>query len=358
MDGVKRLAALCVLLSMTGFAQAESLQFGSDGGGNVVYSVGPETAYRIPPSTPMHPLGGVAYLGLEDASGNWLGWGSGSLLKGGQHILTAAHTLTDLAGNQTVAKVTVYFEDPTSPPFGLRIHETTTLDIHAGWDGNVFHANDLAILTLGETVHSNIPRYDIYRNSDEIGQQVTIVGRGNTGIGANTSNSAWPHKGDNVYEDTHDNLANILYPGHTPDSVLIYDFDDGTAAHDFFDFFYTPIGFPLTPGRVTWADLGLGDLESASASGDSGGAGFIDGKLAGVISFKNRIFWLPDPANSPDVDTLLNSSWGEYMGDTRVSFYQDWILARVAGLTAPEPGSLALLAVGALLLLRRRPKRN
>ena len=105
------------------------------------------------------------------------------------------------------------------------------------------------------------------------------MGRGNTGIGANTTNSAWPHKGYNVYEDTHDNLANILSPGHTPDSVLIYDFDDGTSAHDFFDFFYTPIGFPLTPGRVTWADLGLGDLESASASGDSGGAGFIDGKL-------------------------------------------------------------------------------
>ena len=66
-------------------------------------------------------------------------------------------------------------------------------------------------------------------------------------------------------------------------------------------------------------DLGLGDDEVNSASGDSGGPIFIDGKIAGVTS------WGFTPGTPPDVLSGVNSSFGEFSSDARVSINAAWI---------------------------------
>jgi hypothetical protein len=65
--------------------------------------------------------------------------------------------------------------------------------------------------------------------------------------------------------------------------------------------------------------LGFGADEVLSASGDSGGPGFIHGAIAGVGSDGAR---LPEA----DVDDILNSSWGQFGFDVRVSAFQEFIL--------------------------------
>ncbi len=117
--------------------------------------------------------------------------------------------------------------------------------------------------------------------------------------------------------------------------VLISDFDNGLAANDASCLF----GF---------CNLGFGAFEGGLAGGDSGGPAFLFDAantryIAGVASFGARI-------PGPDIDGLLNSSFGEFNGHTSVAFNADWIRAQLV----PEPGSLALLGLGAMTFGRRR----
>ena len=141
-------------------------------------------------------------------------------------------------------------------------------------------------------------------------------------------------------------------PGVNP-NILMYDFDNGQAANDAFGVY------------LGLSNLGLGDMEVDSAPGDSGGPSFIDGKIAGITSFGltftnstdaigNRVC---NPAVNPDVLCGVNSSFGEFAGDTRVSAYASWIQSVTF---LPEPGSplLVALALPLAFVARRRPSRR
>ena len=70
------------------------------------------------------------------------------------------------------------------------------------------------------------------------------------------------------------------------------------------------------------SDLGTGLNEGLIAKGDSGGPAFIQNKIAGIASYTSS---LSRGDIHPDVDTIVNSSFGEIAAWQRVSAYQQWI---------------------------------
>jgi len=90
----------------------------------------------------------------------------------------------------------------------------------------------------------------------------------------------------------------------------LYDFDNGVAENDAFGFFFRN------------SDLGLGIEEVSAAFGDSGGPTIVDGKITGVTSY---ILSLTVGSKTSDVTDKLDSSFGEFSGDTRVSKYTKFV---------------------------------
>ena len=109
------------------------------------------------------------------------------------------------------------------------------------------------------------------------------------------------------------------------------------------------------PTRLTASALLL-----SSASGDSGGPTFIDDKIAGITSY--GVTLLGDDGTTSDIDYeqfegYPNSSFGEFGGDTQVSYHASWIDTQVI----PKPSALvslrSLLGILALTVVwwRRTP---
>lgn len=271
---------------------------------------------------------------------------SGALLGTGRHVLTAAHCVTDAFGQSTFSSGQAQFPvtanaNPYTGSFANVAMQSVT--VHPGWTGNITSVgNDLAIITLAAVAPAGADRYDLYTASDEIGQVGTKSGYGRTGTGAtgDTLGTDW-RRGQNTYEMT---ALDFWGDGESNPNILMYDFDNGTSGNDGFGFFFGP----------SFQNTGLGLNEVMSAPGDSGGPTFINGQLAGITSFGLRL--AANTGQSSDTDTFLNSTYGEFAGDTRVSGYSSWIMA-----TIPEPGTWALWLAGLPLLgaiARRRRARS
>ena len=101
-----------------------------------------------------------------------------------------------------------------------------------------------------------------------------------------------------------------------PGAIYQFDSDDGTAGHDAFGYFF---GI---------SNLGLGNNEVMSASGDSGGPTFENGELVGITSYGITLQYT-NRATSDCTKQFgqpsLDSSCGEFAGDTRVASYSTWI---------------------------------
>ncbi len=136
----------------------------------------------------------------------------------------------------------------------------------------------------------------LYRSNAEIGQTFTRLGFAGNDL----------MLGKNTYDAFSDKI-NSQYGTHIEaNSQLLYDYDDGTSQHD-------AIGKLLGI-----SNLGLGAEEAMSQSGFSGGATFIDGKVAGISSFIFR-------SDLSDVNAVIDSSVGELGSDARISTNADWI---------------------------------
>ncbi|MBQ2791057.1 MAG: trypsin-like serine protease, partial [Thermoguttaceae bacterium] len=234
--------------------------------------------------------------------------GTGSLLTTGMHILTAAHVVTGDDGEAI---------DPEETPIYVTFHTangTVSIPVaegyvHESWDGEAGGAGvDLAVLRLETAAPRGLEGYELYTRSDEIGQTVTFVGYGtygeadddedeigNRGIGVK-------HQGQNVYE-----LDGARFQDSENPNVLVYDFDDGSAANDYLGNYYGIY------------NRGLGDDEAITAPGDSGGPTFINGQIAGVCSW------------GTDFDGDSSFGPGNYQVDVRVSAYVDWVNEIILG---------------------------
>lgn len=235
-------------------------------------------------------------------------YATGSLLFDGRAILTAAHLFEGRTGSASVSFDT---------RGGTQTLGATQVLRHPGYDaqGN----NDLAIVWLSGPAPTAAPRYDLFRDGNEIGQVFTLVGYGRTGAGstgASGSEGGSPVRLQAANRFDADAAALKSYLGSvmgwTPlaGTQLIADFDSGTPAND-------------ALGRLIGRDdLGQGGNEGLIAQGDSGGPAFLGGRIAGVASYTASLSW---GSIAPDVDTYTNSSFGEIAAWQRVSHYQQWI---------------------------------
>lgn len=237
-------------------------------------------------------------------------YATGVLLFDGRAVLTAAH----LFGNPT-GTTTVFFETTSGKQSITASHFLR----HPGHDGQ--GNNDLALVWLGSAAPNAAERFNIYRNSDEIGQVFSFLGYGRTGSGSagadatSTSGSeALRLKATNQFDVDGAVLKSFLggQMSWSPQTgtQLIADFDNGLVAND-------------ALGRLIGRhDLGQGLSEGLIASGDSGGPALIAGQVAGIASYTSN---LSLGTIEPDIDTEPNSSFGELAAWQRVSVYQQWI---------------------------------
>jgi len=230
--------------------------------------------------------------------------GTGTLLYDGRTILTAAHVVNK-APNQ---KVNVYFDTQNSS------HKIEgSVKIHKSYDTSNTNY-DIAIITLDENVPEEYKRYDLYRQTDEINQEFTMVGYGKYGNGMvgeierNFYENGLKLKTKNKFEADFYDLSLKLNFNWKPlkDSILAADFDSGSSSTD------------VIGNILDITDKGTGVVEGMIASGDSGGPAFIDDKVAGVASYSVSV---PDH----DIDTEINSSFGELGAWQRVSYFNEWI---------------------------------
>ncbi len=261
-----------------------------------------------------------------------LGGCSGVLLGTGMHVLTAAHCMNPGPSNLTFINAT-----------GTPSYNIATVTIHPDYvplNSANPAAADLAVLTLTAAVDPSIPRYPIYTGAGELGSTFIIAGYGTPGNGSSgaSGSTGTLRSAQNVFEN---DPANLL-AGFMPGSFLIFDFDNGN------------------PAQNGLGGLGLGAAEGVGAPGDSGGPLFlfISGVyyIAGIQSFSANVQDI-NGATLFDIDTAVNSTYGEWGGATRVSTYQNWI----AGVTSvPEPGTFLLAGLGLAGLLgrQRRGSRN
>lgn len=237
-------------------------------------------------------------------------YGSGVLLFDGRAVLTAAHLFEEKTGLTTVFFETIRGKQSVTTSHFLR---------HPDHDnqGN----NDLALVWLSSAAPSAADRYNLYRNTDEIGQVFSFLGYGRTGTGSagadassQSGNDALRLKASNQLDAEGAQLKSLLGSAMlwTPQvgTQLVADFDNGQPAND-------------ALGRLMGRhDLGQGLSEGLIAPGDSGGPAFIKGQVAAIASYTSNLSF---GSILPDIDGISNNSFGELGAWQRSSAYQQWI---------------------------------
>jgi hypothetical protein len=308
---------------------------------------------------------GVVGLLMEYADGSAFVC-SGSLASDRRSIITAAHCVSSGAGTANPDRTTAIFYN--GPDINQVWFEPTAIGIevsdyfvHSDYTGDVIDQNDIAVLRLSSAAPGFATAYDLY-TSDIDGQFFNVAGYGarsdvGGAIGANLGTGRL-REGDNIFDYR---LGDPIFGTQWADDIwgvpfeqleysYISDFDrSGFAENDAANLAANFLGVPLD----TFAQTGVGDREVGIAGGDSGGPGFIDGQLASINSWGGT-FGSPEFG---DVDTFLNSSWGEFSGYVPVFIHVDWIGSVLFAGGIPEPATWAMLISGfglAGFALRRR----
>lgn len=225
---------------------------------------------------------------VGEVTATGLGTGSGTLI-GSRWVLTAGNVVS--------------FPNPSAVTFHINGVDYTaaTWLRHSSWnDDTANNGFDIGLIRLDTPVADITPAMR-YSGSNELGATATIVGYGDTGTGLTgelAGTFGTKRAGTNVLD-----VLGGSAGGHN--NYLIADFD--------------------SPHSVLESSFGSStplSLEYSSASGDHGGGVFIsDGgvqKLVGIVSFGQH-----GPYATPD--GVANADYGDLMGFTRVSAFNDWI---------------------------------
>lgn len=330
-------SALAAMLS--GSATLDGRLVSREASRNIVTTVDPVS----PEYLSIHGIGsgysGIAGLLITTASGTSIC--TGSLINGFQ-LVTAAHCVADENGNPNALGIqSVFFPDAG----GQYVDTAASFVIHPDYTGSAFDEHDIAVINLGIEAPADLDRYGLYYG-DATGSAFEFVGFGRRGQGetGNTIAAGTAIRGFNEF----DALGIELFPYlgiTTADSMYLFDFDNGLPENDAFGYWL----------GASYFGLGLGDLESMTAGGDSGGPSFVNGQIASVTSFGFTLsFTDPDTNEVITADFLdgLQSSFGEFGGNTSIAANRGWL----ESVMVPEPSTFILLGAGLLALgiLRRR----
>jgi len=324
---------------------------------------------------------GVVRIDVDiDGDGDADVFGTGSLLPTGRHILTAAHVVAEAdqdAGPDNffafpADQITVRFETTAGiegiGAESLAFHpETAALFNPNAVTEPLNFTYDMVVIELAEPAPFETDRYRLYKDVDEAGQDITVVGYGigatgdsgvvNQGLsirrfGQNTVEIAGGFGNPDTYTtDTYfiregaEALFIESYSGVTafsspyteealerfeqsPDfsPSLFIDFDSGEGLDPmlagYLSVIEDPEGFEdfVLNEAPDFGDPGLGLNEATATPGDSGGPALTeDFRIMGVSAAIS--FFDPDDA----LDPTLTGRFGQVNSYERVSTSADWI---------------------------------
>lgn len=274
---------------------------------------------------------------------------SGSLVNA-RSIVTAGHCVSDGAGTANPLKTTAYFftGDPNErtpfSPSAVAI-DVSRYYVNPNYTGEVIDQNDIAVLRLQSDAPDFAKIYGLYLD-DIHDKQFTVAGYGGRstvgGAFGTDSRTGFLREGDNIYsyawgDDAFGGFFTDIIGGENffgtaqIDYSFVSDFDNGLLAND---------ASCLIAAAVGAAGYGceafLGNREVNIAGGDSGGPGFINGKLASVNSYG-----LSFGTSFGDYRAGLNSSWGEFSGYVPIYIHGKFIAGAI-----PEPATWAMMITG------------
>jgi len=305
---------------------------------------------HIDPNTPDSPYSGVVSINIRYDGNSFICSGA---LVGQRTVLSAGHCV-DTDGNGTVVDLNkpgtdvrvVFNNNGTS----YKLVTGTAVAMNPDYKGfgncpagiNAFCVNDdVALITLGEDAPSSAKIYKIAVNNQPAGTRVTMAGYGRSGDGVNgyyVPPSFFTKRTGENYIDLFDGDDEQAWGG--PNEVWYADFDGNGQ-----DAFCTRFNAcsPVLPNH----------RESGIGGGDSGGPSFVN-MYGELMLVANNTF------SGTFTEDQVEGSFGTFFGGILMSSYADW-LANASGnrvTLVPEPGSFALLGLGALMLVgaRRRVK--
>lgn len=254
---------------------------------------------------------------------------SGALLAqgGGQYVITSAHLLTNNLGQIDIMSSSVRFQrDNVVSSHNFFFANTESIFVSPLWDGTYRSGADLAIVKLQNKAPPDIPRYEL-GNSPILPVVANFVGWGNYGLSGlgeiNNTTGYFRLSGTNRIDSRW---------GQDLGRAYALDFDNGEHANDAFGFFLPSL-----------SDIGT-ENEVMIASGDSGSPIFVNNKIVGIVTFSGRYV-------ETDIDSSLNSSFGEFGGGISLEEHMGWIQS-VTG-PVPEPSEWLMFLLGITMICFR-----
>lgn len=299
--------------------------------GNYIAYVSPlYTTYGNPSDYTVSANNGIGKLTLVTTQGTF--GCTGTLLDDHEHVLTAAHCISDSSGNNILTGGNISLYDGT---------QNITSDIlssvkHPDYDGKFTKGNDVAVLTI-QKVSDGINTHGINANDSSLIDYTFdkygygLSGTGNTGTDSKNYPFGIERNVKNTYDAYGDMMMAALGETYVPHSVLQYDFDNGNPDNDAFGFFFGKTNYDTNSGE-----------EGLSAPGDSGGSTIdSNGNIVGITSYGITLTYRN--GDTSDItkqgrNAKLDSSFGEFAADTNVAHYSDWIQAQLDGSTSTPAG--------------------